>query len=74
MFAPSVHGWPDAGCPGCSFLVDNIGNTSHLNARGTSIALVSIAPLPNIERYKKRMGWTLSWYSSANSDFIGISA
>jgi predicted dithiol-disulfide oxidoreductase (DUF899 family) len=21
MFAPSVNGWPDAGCPGCSFLV-----------------------------------------------------
>src|ERR1700722_15061911 len=22
MFAPSVDGWPEAGCPGCSFVVD----------------------------------------------------
>jgi predicted dithiol-disulfide oxidoreductase (DUF899 family) len=25
MFAPGVHGWPDAGCPGCSMFVDQIG-------------------------------------------------
>ena len=75
MFAPSVHGWPDAGCPGCSFFIDGIGDVSHLHARNTSLALVSIAPLANIERYKKRMGWTLLWYSSANNDFnrdIGV--
>jgi predicted dithiol-disulfide oxidoreductase (DUF899 family) len=75
MFAPGVHGWPSAGCPGCSFLVDNIGNTSHLQARDVSLVLVSIAPLANIEQYKKRMGWTLPWYSSANNEFnadIGV--
>jgi predicted dithiol-disulfide oxidoreductase (DUF899 family) len=75
MFAPSVHGWPTAGCPGCSFLVDNIGNTSHLHAHDTSLVLVSIAPLQNILQYKKRMGWTLPWYSSANNSFntdIGV--
>ena len=22
MFAPDVNGWPEAGCPGCSFVVD----------------------------------------------------
>jgi hypothetical protein len=28
MFAPAVHGWPTAGCPGCSMFIDNIGQFS----------------------------------------------
>jgi predicted dithiol-disulfide oxidoreductase (DUF899 family) len=69
MLAPGVHGWPDAGCPGCSMFVDNLGHPSHLHARDTSLALVSRAPLANIERYRKRMGWERPWYSSDGSDF-----
>jgi predicted dithiol-disulfide oxidoreductase (DUF899 family) len=69
MFAPGVDGWPSAGCPGCSMFVDNIGNLTHLRARNTSFALVSRAPLASIEAYKKRMGWTAPWFSSAGSDF-----
>jgi predicted dithiol-disulfide oxidoreductase (DUF899 family) len=69
MFAPGVSGWPDAGCPGCSFFVDQIGDLAHLHARDTSLALVSRAPLENIQRYRQRMGWTVPWYSSATSDF-----
>src|ERR671914_2699011 len=69
MFAPGVDGWPEAGCPGCSFFVDQIGHLSHLHARDTSFALVSRAPLANIQVYKERMGWTIPWYSSAGSDF-----
>jgi predicted dithiol-disulfide oxidoreductase (DUF899 family) len=69
MFAPGVDGWPKAGCPGCSFFVDQIGHLAHLHARDTSFALVSRAPLANIQRYKKRMGWTVPWYSSHRSDF-----
>ena len=57
MFAPDVDGWPEAGCPGCSFFVDQIGHLAHLHTRDTSFALVSRAPLANIQRYKKRMGW-----------------
>ncbi len=40
MFAPGVHGWPTAGCPGCSMFTDNIGQFTpvHLNARGVSLA------------------------------------
>jgi predicted dithiol-disulfide oxidoreductase (DUF899 family) len=75
MFASGVTGWPTAGCPGCSFFVDNVGNIAHLHARDVSLVLVSRAPLENIERYKKRMGWTLPWYSSATNDFnadIGV--
>jgi predicted dithiol-disulfide oxidoreductase (DUF899 family) len=69
MFAPSVDGWPTAGCPGCSLIIDQIGHLSHLHARGTSFALVSGAPDANIQQYKKRMGWTVPWFSSSNNDF-----
>jgi predicted dithiol-disulfide oxidoreductase (DUF899 family) len=77
MFAPGVEGWPDAGCPGCSFFVDQIGDLAHLHARDTSFALVSRAPLENIQRYKERMGWTVPWYSSDRSEFnvdFGVTA
>ena len=69
MFAPGVEGWPEAGCDGCSMVVDGVGHLAHLHARDTSFALVSRAPLANIESYRRRMGWTLPWFSSAGSDF-----
>ena len=69
MFAPGVDGWPEAGCPGCSMFVDQIGHLAHIHARDTSFALVSRAPLAGIEAYRERMGWSLPWYSSAGSGF-----
>jgi predicted dithiol-disulfide oxidoreductase (DUF899 family) len=69
MFAPGVDGWPDAGCDGCSFFVDQITHLAHLHARDTSLVLISWAPLENLQRYQRRMGWTIPWYSSAGSDF-----
>ena len=60
MFGPGAHGWPDAGCDGCSMFVDQIGHLAHLHARDTSFTLVSIAPISSIERYRTRMGWTIS--------------
>src|SRR5206468_3668956 len=49
--------------------VDQIGHLAHLYARDTSFALVSRAPLAKITAYKKRMGWTIPWHSSFESDF-----
>src|SRR5689334_1900311 len=71
MFAPHAHGWPDAGCPGCSMFVDNIGQFApvHLKARGISLALVSLAPIAKVEAYRKRMCWPHRWVSSANNTF-----
>ena len=71
MFAPGVDGWASAGCPGCSMFTDNIGQfaPAHLNARGVSLALVSRAPLANIEAYRQRMSWPHRWVSSANNTF-----
>jgi predicted dithiol-disulfide oxidoreductase (DUF899 family) len=65
MFGPNQ----DAGCDGCSMFVDQIGHLAHLHARDTSFALVSRAPMTKIEAYRKRMGWTIPWYSSFASDF-----
>ncbi|MDB6152517.1 MAG: YCII-related domain protein [Chthoniobacteraceae bacterium] len=69
MFAPGVGGWPTAGCPGCSMVVDHMGPLAHLHARDTSLALVSRAPLANLESYKQRMGWKIPWYSSEGTTF-----
>jgi predicted dithiol-disulfide oxidoreductase (DUF899 family) len=71
MFAPGVNGWPDAGCPGCSMFLDNIGQFTavHLRARDISLAVVSLAPLANIERYRTRMSWPHRWVSSAGTSF-----
>jgi predicted dithiol-disulfide oxidoreductase (DUF899 family) len=48
---------------------DQVGHLAHLHARDTSFVLVSRAPLSNIEAYKQRMGWSIPWFSSADSDF-----
>jgi predicted dithiol-disulfide oxidoreductase (DUF899 family) len=45
------------------------GHLAHLQARDTSLVLVSRAPLDRIEAFKARMGWTIPWYSSFGSDF-----
>ena len=65
MFGPTKQ----AGCEGCSMVVDQIGHPAHLHARDTSFVLVSRAPLAALEAYRKRMGWTLPWFSSFGSDF-----
>src|SRR5688500_487972 len=52
FFEPGVHGWPDGGCPGCSWVADQITHPAHLNARGTTIALISRAPQADIGRWK----------------------
>jgi predicted dithiol-disulfide oxidoreductase (DUF899 family) len=65
MFAPE---W-DAGCRSCSAFLDQIGHLAHLRARGTEFAAVSRAPYTKILPFKARMGWTVPWYSSYDSDF-----
>jgi predicted dithiol-disulfide oxidoreductase (DUF899 family) len=64
MLAPGANP-----CVGCSAFVDNIGHLAHLHARDTSLALVSRAPIAQIESFKQRMGWSVPWFSSFGSDF-----
>ena len=57
--------FPEGGspCEGCSFFADQVGHLAHLHARDTSFALMSRAPLSELEAYRHRMGWDLPWYS-----------
>ncbi|QFT70825.1 hypothetical protein FIU93_28830 (plasmid) [Labrenzia sp. THAF35] len=66
MLAP---GWKE-GCPSCSFMADHTdGMNLHLANHDVTMLAVSRAPLADIERYRKRMGWTFGWVSSFGSDF-----
>jgi predicted dithiol-disulfide oxidoreductase (DUF899 family) len=67
FYEPGVAGWPDAGCPGCSFMADQVAHLAHLNARDTTLAFVSRAPQPGIERLRTRMGWEIPWYTITDS-------
>src|SRR5262245_1868137 len=70
MFGPTVEGWPDAGCPGCSYTADSLdGAVVHLPPRGVTFVAVSRAPLENLQAYRRRMGWSFPWFSAAGSDF-----
>src|ERR687889_1425395 len=63
FYEPGVAGWPERGCGGCSFLADQVAHLAHLNARDTTLAFVSRAPQPDIQRWKARMGWDMPWYT-----------
>jgi predicted dithiol-disulfide oxidoreductase (DUF899 family) len=64
FYEPGVHGWPESGCRGCSFVADQVANLAHLNARDTTLVFISRAPQPDIERWKARMGWNdIPWYT-----------
>ena len=67
FFEPGVYGWPDHVCRGCSLGADQVSNLAHLNARDTTLAYVSRAPLADIERLKARMGWKMPWYTCART-------
>jgi predicted dithiol-disulfide oxidoreductase (DUF899 family) len=63
FYEPGVASWPEGGCVGCSMMADQVANLAHLNARDTTLAYVSRAPQPDIERLKARMGWEVPWYT-----------
>ena len=66
MFGPSYAD----GCPTNSSIADAVdGIVPHLNARDVTMLFVSQAPLAKLQMYQRRMGWSLPWASSANSDF-----
>src|ERR1044071_7297262 len=62
-------GWEE-GCPSCSFVADHFeGSLVHLANRDGSFAVVSRAPIEQIEAFKKRLGWRFKWVSSFGNDF-----
>jgi predicted dithiol-disulfide oxidoreductase (DUF899 family) len=75
MFNPDTAGpdtsWTaDAACFVCSWWMDNFNGVAvHLNHRDITIVAISLAPYPAIAAYRKRMGWSFPWFSSAGNDF-----
>jgi predicted dithiol-disulfide oxidoreductase (DUF899 family) len=66
MFGPSY----EAGCPVNSSIADAVdGVLPHVHARDATFVLVSQAPLEKLQAYKRRMGWSIPWVSSAPTDF-----
>ncbi len=66
MFGPSYQ----AGCPVNSSIADAVnGVLPHLHARDLRFVFVSQAPLEKLQAYKRRMGWSFQWVSSARTDF-----
>ncbi len=70
MFGPTVEGWPEAGCPGCSYTADSLdGAVVHLPPHDVMFVAVSRAPLERLNAYQRRMGWSFPWVSYGDSDF-----
>ncbi len=66
MFGPDYA----AGCPSCSMIADGFnGFAVHLANHDVMLWAVSRAPLAKLQAYRRRMGWTFPWASSAPSDF-----
>jgi predicted dithiol-disulfide oxidoreductase (DUF899 family) len=66
MFGPSY----EAGDPPNSSIADAVdGLLPHLHARDVSFVFVSQGPLEMLQAYKRRMGWSFPWVSSARTDF-----
>jgi predicted dithiol-disulfide oxidoreductase (DUF899 family) len=63
FFEPGVASWPEGGCPGCSFVGDQVAHLAHLNARDTTLVFVSRAPQADIAGYQERMGWNVPWFT-----------
>ena len=60
----------EQGCPSCSLLADHFdGAVVHLAQRDVAFVVVSRAPLAQIEKFERRMGWHFKWVSSFANDF-----
>lgn len=66
MFSPEA----EVPCKSCSFWADNFnGIIAHLNQRDVTFVAISRAPLPKLQAFAKRMGWSFKWLSSGGNDF-----
>jgi len=65
MFGPDYK----AGCASCSAIADGFNGVAvHLANHDVMLWAVSRAPLPKLQAFKKRMGWSFPW-ASADGDF-----
>lgn len=64
-----LHPGDEAGCPGCSLIVDNLPHLAHLHARDVTFKVVAPATLAESDRYQARMGWDVPWVSAHGTTF-----
>ena len=67
FYEAGVKGWPEHACVGCSFVADQVAHLAHLHARDTTLVFASRAPQADIARLKRRMEWTMPWYTVTDS-------
>jgi predicted dithiol-disulfide oxidoreductase (DUF899 family) len=66
MFGPAFK----AGCTSCSSIADGFnGIAVHLANHDVMLWAASRAPLPRLDAFKQRMGWSFPWASSQSGDF-----
>src|SRR6476469_4246439 len=66
MFGPEFT----AGCASCSSIADGFNGVDvHLANHDVMLMAISRAPLAKLQAFKRRMGWSFPWASSAPSDF-----
>jgi predicted dithiol-disulfide oxidoreductase (DUF899 family) len=64
FYDPGMDVHPERGCPGCSFMADQLSHLAHLNARDTTLVYASRASQDEIAGLKERMGWQhIPWYT-----------
>jgi predicted dithiol-disulfide oxidoreductase (DUF899 family) len=60
----------DDGCPGCSLIMDHVDSArQHFEHHDIAFAAISHAPVSKFIAFKKKMGWTFPWLSSAENTF-----
>jgi predicted dithiol-disulfide oxidoreductase (DUF899 family) len=70
FYQSDVDGWPDKGCPGCSYLADHVPYLDHLRAWDTTFVMVSPADQEKIVDLRRRSGWDhVPWYSLVGDAF-----
>jgi predicted dithiol-disulfide oxidoreductase (DUF899 family) len=58
------------GCTGCSFVADHFDAViPHLNGHDVTLVCASLAPLEQLQDYRRQLGWRFPWVSSLGSDF-----
>ncbi|GHE08065.1 DUF899 family protein [Klenkia taihuensis] len=66
MFGPD---W-DEGCPSCTWAVDNLpANMARVADEGIAFAMVSHAPVAELEEWRARRGWQHRWVSSHDTTY-----
>jgi predicted dithiol-disulfide oxidoreductase (DUF899 family) len=60
---------PDEYCPGCTHFTNNVSDLETLAENGVAWLTVSNMPLPQIQEYAAKKGWTLPFVSSHGTTF-----